>query len=191
MSGSAGCCSWSFREPAPDAPRGAVRAGLTLGGLADRPRFATAELHARALEQLGERGAVRVLDPLTALVNHGPSTSACARGRGRARRYGRDLALVIFDIDPSSRSTTRYGHQAGDAVLRRGARRLHSRPGKSEMRGPGRRGRARRVLPARRPTRRRRGRPDAPARRGPPLPTPRHLFSAGTATWSRRRRRPS
>jgi diguanylate cyclase (GGDEF)-like protein/putative nucleotidyltransferase with HDIG domain len=42
----------------------------------------------------------------------------------QARRHGRDLALVILDVDRFKRVNDTFGHQAGDAVLAEVARRL-------------------------------------------------------------------
>ena len=49
------------------------------------------------------------------------------RGASLARAPARPLSLVVFDLDRFKRSTTRYGHAAGDAVLREVARRLRGR----------------------------------------------------------------
>lgn len=57
-------------------------------------------------------------DDLTGLANRRAGEQAVARETARARRIGRPLSFVIFDVDFFKRVNDNYGHSAGDAVLR-------------------------------------------------------------------------
>lgn len=69
-------------------------------------------LRIAALEQNG------FADDLTGLLNR-RYLSLCAPNEvARALRYGVDLSLIMIDIDRFKRVNDRYGHLAGDEVLR-------------------------------------------------------------------------
>jgi diguanylate cyclase len=57
------------------------------------------------------------LDGLTGLHNRRYFHELLAREVTRAQRYGRELALVIFDLDDFKSINDRIGHLGGDAVL--------------------------------------------------------------------------
>src|SRR5207249_9014087 len=57
------------------------------------------------------------LDALTGLHNRRYFHETLAREVSRAHRYGRKLALVVFDLDDFKAINDRIGHLAGDAVL--------------------------------------------------------------------------
>ena len=57
------------------------------------------------------------LDGLTGLHNRRYFHELLAREVARAQRYGRQLALVVFDLDDFKSINDRIGHLAGDAVL--------------------------------------------------------------------------
>jgi len=57
------------------------------------------------------------LDALTGLHNRRYFHETLARDVARAQRYGRRLALVVFDLDDFKEVNDRIGHLAGDAVL--------------------------------------------------------------------------
>lgn len=56
-------------------------------------------------------------DALTGLRNRGYFSNELRKEFDRARRYGRALSLVMFDIDHFKKCNDTYGHQAGDSVL--------------------------------------------------------------------------
>jgi diguanylate cyclase (GGDEF)-like protein len=64
------------------------------------------------------------LDALTGLHNRRYFHETLAREVARAQRYGRQLALVIFDVDDFKAINDRIGHLAGDAVLAETAERV-------------------------------------------------------------------
>lgn len=107
----------SYEWPAPghDGARLALlrRAGgqiaVTLANLALRERL--------------ERQSIR--DPLTNAFNRRYFDESLDRDLLRARRNGRGLSLVLFDIDHFKSVNDKHGHDAGDEVLRAVARILH------------------------------------------------------------------
>ncbi|QTP54712.1 diguanylate cyclase [Billgrantia sulfidoxydans] len=58
-------------------------------------------------------------DPLTGAVNRNRFIDLLARERQEARRNGRALSLVMFDIDHFKRVNDSFGHSVGDMVLGR------------------------------------------------------------------------
>ena len=73
-----------------------------------------------------EARALADLDALTGLHNRRYFHETLAREVGRARRYGRQLALILFDLDDFKAINDRIGHLAGDAVLAEVASRMMS-----------------------------------------------------------------
>jgi two-component system cell cycle response regulator len=57
-------------------------------------------------------------DALTGLNNRGVFDMQIKREFDRARRYNRDLSLLLFDIDHFKKFNDTYGHQVGDLVLK-------------------------------------------------------------------------
>ncbi|HEY5275739.1 MAG TPA: sensor domain-containing diguanylate cyclase, partial [Coriobacteriia bacterium] len=64
------------------------------------------------------------LDALSGLHNRRYFHETLARDVARAHRYGRRLALLVFDIDDFKDVNDRVGHLAGDAVLAEAAGRV-------------------------------------------------------------------
>jgi diguanylate cyclase (GGDEF)-like protein len=64
------------------------------------------------------------LDSLTGLHNRRYFHEVLARECARARRYGRQLALVVLDVDDFKAVNDRIGHLAGDAALAETAARI-------------------------------------------------------------------
>ncbi|HEX9288893.1 MAG TPA: GGDEF domain-containing protein [Anaeromyxobacteraceae bacterium] len=57
-------------------------------------------------------------DPLTGLAHKGAFAEALGRELKRARRHGQPLALALLDLDRFKSVNDRFGHLAGDLVLR-------------------------------------------------------------------------
>jgi diguanylate cyclase (GGDEF)-like protein len=63
-------------------------------------------------------------DSLTELLNRGAMFEVLARELKRAERESNTLALLMTDLDHFKQVNDRFGHAAGDAVLREAARRM-------------------------------------------------------------------
>ncbi|HUY84303.1 MAG TPA: diguanylate cyclase, partial [Steroidobacteraceae bacterium] len=59
-----------------------------------------------------------IRDPLTELFNRRYLTETLAREFARARRAGAPMAVIMLDVDHFKRFNDRFGHSAGDVVLR-------------------------------------------------------------------------
>jgi diguanylate cyclase (GGDEF)-like protein len=59
------------------------------------------------------------VDGLTQVFNKRYFMESLEREMSRARRYGRELSLIMFDIDHFKAVNDTYGHLAGDYVLRK------------------------------------------------------------------------
>jgi diguanylate cyclase (GGDEF)-like protein len=86
----------------------------------DRLQQRLAEINApadvRALAAELAEQAVR--DPLTGLYNRRFFDAALLQHIETARRYERELSLVLFDLDHFKKVNDTCGHEAGDAVLK-------------------------------------------------------------------------
>src|SRR4026208_238214 len=99
--------------------------GTAGGGVAAGPPPAPRRPRARARRAPPARAGARArrnrrladLDGLTGLHNRRYFHEQLAREVARAQRYGRALALVVFDLDDFKSINARIGHLAGDAVL--------------------------------------------------------------------------
>jgi two-component system, cell cycle response regulator len=111
---------------------------LTVFSRTESPSFSDADR--RSLEELAARAGPAVenarrfrearqladLDALTGLHNRRYFHETLAREVARAHRYGRRLALVIFDLDGFKAINDRIGHLAGDGVLAEVAERVRA-----------------------------------------------------------------
>jgi diguanylate cyclase (GGDEF)-like protein len=70
----------------------------------------------RATSELADRAR---RDPLTGLLNHQAFSEELELELERARRYGRDLAIVFCDVDSFKDVNDTLGHLEGDRVLER------------------------------------------------------------------------
>jgi diguanylate cyclase (GGDEF)-like protein len=130
-----------------DAADGQVRSGLgipleggTLSVYSSAADHTFSEEDLRRLEALAERAAPALenaqefrearqladLDALTGLHNRRYFHELLARECARAHRYGRRLALIVFDLDDFKDVNDRIGHLAGDSVLAEAAERVRS-----------------------------------------------------------------
>ncbi len=74
-----------------------------------------------------------IVDGLTQIHNKRYLYEALEREVLRARRHGRPLSILMFDIDFFKRVNDQYGHLAGDYVLRELARVVQSRIRRDEV----------------------------------------------------------
>jgi len=84
------------------------------------------ELAAELTEQ-----AVR--DPLSGLYNRRFFDEALAQNIETARRYNRELSLVLFDLDRFKEVNDTCGHEAGDEILKTFARILQKTARKADL----------------------------------------------------------
>ena len=104
------------------------------------PAHSYADAERKSLEELARRAGPAVenasrfrearqladLDALTGLHNRRFFHETLGREVARAHRYGRRLALVVFDLDDFKAINDRIGHLAGDGVLAEVAERVRS-----------------------------------------------------------------
>jgi diguanylate cyclase (GGDEF)-like protein len=139
-----------LRASGPTAPQvifltahGAVEdrvAGLDLGAVDYLVKpFNPPELEARVRAALRTKAALDALaadattDPLTGLLNRRQLEARAAAAIHLARRHRRPLSCLLLDIDHFKEVNDRYGHLAGDAVLREVARRLRESIRRSDV----------------------------------------------------------
>jgi diguanylate cyclase (GGDEF)-like protein len=85
----------------------------------------TAEMVFTSRESIGGLTVRANTDPLTGLPNYGAFQEALANINDN-RDYSEALAVLFIDLDDFKRMNDRYGHQAGDNVLREFGRRLQN-----------------------------------------------------------------
>jgi len=97
---------------------------LSAVGIGHLPKLAVAaaaaDQLALALANLRLRQTLRdlsVRDPLTGLFNRRYLSESLAREIARARRRGKSVAVMAFDLDHFKSFNDAYGHPAGDTVL--------------------------------------------------------------------------
>jgi two-component system cell cycle response regulator len=74
-----------------------------------------------------------IKDGLTTVYNKRYFLEALEKEMSRAQRYGRDLAMLIFDLDHFKKVNDTYGHLAGDYVLQILARLISTRARREEV----------------------------------------------------------
>lgn len=78
--------------------------------------------------------ATAMIDPLTGLNNRGAMAMTLEREMERARRNDdQDLSIILLDVDHFKSINDRYGHLAGDDILRQIARVIHSSVRRSDV----------------------------------------------------------
>src|SRR6266536_1297156 len=111
------------RELATPGPaRGGVADSPGDPGHPDRPRQGCQPPRDRG--RVGEQRRAAITDGLTGLYNRRFFEATLALEAEQATRSGRDLGLLVLDVDHFKRINDSYGHQAGDRVLRELATRL-------------------------------------------------------------------
>lgn len=88
-----------------------IRTGIRILELERSLKAAVEEIH-----------QMSITDSLTGIYNRGYINERLPQEIRRAHRYGRDLSLVLCDIDHFKRVNDTYGHLSGDAVLKSFAR---------------------------------------------------------------------
>ncbi len=106
----------------------AIGAELRLERFAHLASLAISNL--QALELLEHRAAT---DPLTGIANHRTFYDRLHSEVERARRYGRDLSVVLLDLDHFKTINDTHGHQTGDRILKEVAQRLAGEARESEL----------------------------------------------------------
>jgi len=91
------------------------------------------ERQKESIRLLEEMQRLAVTDPLTGLFNRRRLADALEREIDRARRYDRDLSLVMIDLDNLKQINDTQGHQAGDQVLIDTAKAISSGARKSDL----------------------------------------------------------
>jgi diguanylate cyclase (GGDEF)-like protein len=74
-----------------------------------------------------------IMDGLTDIHNKRYLMEALDREMSRAQRYGRELSILMFDIDYFKRVNDTFGHLAGDYVLQALARLISTRSRREEI----------------------------------------------------------
>ncbi|HMB16156.1 MAG TPA: diguanylate cyclase [Pelovirga sp.] len=92
-----------------------LRTGQRIIELQDELRQARNDFRTKALH-----------DPLTGLLNHGEILRNLAHELDRAEREGKQVGVIMADIDNFKQINDTYGHLAGDMVLRTIATKMHS-----------------------------------------------------------------
>lgn len=89
-------------------------------------RFQVGAVHFKFLQERDIENAYHeaihdlvVLDGLTQIANRRRFEQESDREHGRARRYGRPLSLILFDIDRFKTVNDTHGHLCGDFVLKK------------------------------------------------------------------------
>jgi diguanylate cyclase (GGDEF)-like protein len=89
----------------------------------------------RLKDRLAEVEDLADRDALTPLLNRRALLRELARIRTFAQRYGAPASLVYFDLDDLKGVNDRFGHAAGDAVLKAVAERLSAHVRESDLVG--------------------------------------------------------
>jgi len=142
----------AFRYDEEAGDEDAIRGGVAVPVPADSGRLGMLAVYTREqgrrfdesaaleLEQLARRAGPAIenarrfrearqladLDALTGLHNRRYFHETLAREVARAHRYGRQLALIVFDLDDFKVVNDRIGHLAGDGVLAEVAERVRA-----------------------------------------------------------------
>ncbi len=84
------------------------------------------EMMARLKVRAEEFHKLATLDPLTGLYNRRLAEQRLVGEVSRSQRYGHPLTVLVLDLNGFKPINDRYGHAAGDAVLRAFAERMNT-----------------------------------------------------------------
>lgn len=97
----------------------------TFNGMARKIRVHTDELEGRVAQRTAELETayqeiklLSITDALTGCFNRHYMNEQLTKEVERCRRYGRELSILMCDVDHFKRVNDTWGHPAGDAVLR-------------------------------------------------------------------------
>jgi diguanylate cyclase (GGDEF)-like protein len=102
----------------PDLMWVAIAALLALSALLAATTVAAAVRTWRRDQTIRNMEQLAFTDSLTGVLNRGALEQALHRELARAQRYGRPMALLLFDVDNLKAVNDRHGHGAGDELLR-------------------------------------------------------------------------
>ncbi len=107
--------------------RGLLLLSLLLAGYGIHQRITTGRLRAQLADQHSraeELHKLALFDPLTGLYNRRMAQQRLAEEMARAQRSNYSLIVLSLDLNDFKKINDRYGHMAGDLVLREFAHRI-------------------------------------------------------------------
>ena len=112
-------CVMDVKPRKPDASFSTTLADL--GDMAQRELFAVemSNAHSALVSKLGEARRQAMFDPLTRLWNRRGATDLLGAALKEAATHNHSVGICLADIDNFEQVNDRFGHQAGDQVLRR------------------------------------------------------------------------
>jgi diguanylate cyclase (GGDEF)-like protein len=117
-------CVMGMKPRTPDTNFGPTLADL--GEMAQRELFSVELSNAQSalVAKLGEARRQAMFDPLTRLWNRRGGIDLLNKALDEALKHDRTLGICLADIDYFKRVNDQYGHQVGDEVLSRIARKI-------------------------------------------------------------------
>ncbi|WP_348268191.1 diguanylate cyclase [Edaphobacter paludis] len=110
----------SFKFPCYDSAGNILLAGVAVDVSEEVAHMAELERYHRELEEANNRlRKLAVTDELTGLRNRRAFEERLVMEFSMARRRKRELAVLLLDVDDFKKVNDRWGHAAGDEVLRR------------------------------------------------------------------------